>query len=185
MNEKDFSNLVSALLAELENPECHLPSICLDFEECGIDYCIIGSLAVRIHNHVRYGPDIDVLISKDTFPMVRQFLIGHGYSYRPDSEKHLYYEFGGGKIPIDVYVEGEKREGGLPLPDPRTSRIKAFGRWYASLALLITLKIRIADLGDVYQMLEKNELRENFAERLEADVREKFLEILKKPEGSP
>ena len=53
-------------------------------------------------------------------------------------------------------------------------------RWYASLPLLITLKIRADDLGDVFQMIEENELGEDFAERLEPDVREKFLEMLKR-----
>ena len=126
MNEKEITKLVQALLNQLDNPERQLSSIVLDFDECGIDYCIIGSLAVRIHNYVRFGDDIDLLVSKETFPKIKQFLIGNGYSYRPGSEKHLYYEFGGGKIPLDIYVEGEKREGGFPLPDPRASRINIF-----------------------------------------------------------
>ena len=179
MDEKDLSTIVRSLLEELKNPERHLSVIDLDFKECGIRYCIIGSLAVRCHNYLRFGDDIDVLISKETFPKIAQFFIGHGYSYRPGSEKHLYYGFGGGKIPMDIYVEGEKREGGFPLPDPRASRIKVFGRWYASLPLLITLKIRANDLGDVFQMIEENELGEDFVDNLAPDVREKFLEMLK------
>ncbi len=180
MDDKDLSTLVRALLVELENPERQLSSIVLDFDECGIDYCIIGSLAVRIHNYVRFGDDIDLLVSKETYSKIEQFLIGNGYSYRPGSTQHLYCEFLGGKIPMDIYVEGEKRQGGFPLPDPRASRIKAFSRWYASLPLLITLKIRIDDLGDVFQMIEVNELKEEFADKLAPDVREKFLEMLRR-----
>jgi len=179
-DEKELAKLVQALLNELGNPERQLSSIVLDFDECGIDYCIIGSLAVRIHNYVRFGDDIDVLVSRETFPKIKQFLIGNGYSYRPGSTQHLYCEFLGGKIPMDIYVEGEKREGGFPLPDPRASRIKAFSRWYASLPLLITLKIRADDLGDVFQMIEENGLKEDFADRLEPDVRERFLEIVRR-----
>jgi len=179
-DEKELAKLVQALLNELGNPERQLSSIVLDFDECGIDYCIIGSLAVRIHNYVRFGDDIDVLVSRETFPKIKQFLIGNGYSYRPGSEKHLYYGFGAGKIPLDIYVEDEKREDGFPLPDPRASRIRILSRWYASLPLLITLKIRIDGLGDVFQMIEVNELKEDFAERLEPDVREKFMEMLKR-----
>jgi hypothetical protein len=179
MKEKDLCTLVRALLEELDNPERQLSSIVLDFDECGIDYCIIGSLAVRCHNYVRYGDDVDVLVSKETYPKIGQFFIGNGYSCRPGSDRHLYCEFLGGRIPLDIYVEGEERNGFL-LPDPRASRIKAFSRWYASLPLLITLKIRADDLGDVFQMIEENELGEDFAERLEPDVREKFLEILRR-----
>jgi len=178
MDEKELGELVQALLVELNNPERHLSAIALDFKECGIDYCIIGSLAVRLHNYLRYGDDVDILVSRDSYPKIEQYLIGNGYSYRPGSERHLYYEFLGGRTPLDIYVEGEKREGGLPLPDPRASRIKRLGRWYASLPLLITLKIRADDLGDVFQMIEANELSEEFAAELEPDVREKFLEIL-------
>jgi len=131
---------------------------------------------------VRYGDDIDVLVSKETFPKVAQFFIGHGYSYRPGSTQHLYCELLGGKIPVDIYVEGERREGGLPLPDPRGSRVRILSRWYASLPLLITLKIRVDDLGDVFQMIEENELREDFADSLELDVRDKFAEMLRRSE---
>jgi len=184
MDEAELAKIVQALLEELKNPEHHLPSLARDFEECGIDYCIVGSLAVRLHNYLRFGSDIDVLVSKETFPKIAQMFIGHGYSYRPGSAQHLYYEFLGGKIPLDVYVEGERRGGGLPLPDPRGSRVRFLSRWYASLPLLITLKIRADDLGDVFQMIEENELREDFTDRLEPDVREKFVEMLRELERS-
>ncbi len=180
MDEKELAELVKALLHELNNPERQLSTIVRDFEECGIDYCVIGSLAVRCHNYVRFGDDIDVLVSKETYPKINQFFIGNGYSYRPGSDRHLYCEFLGGRIPLDIYVEGEERGEGFPLPDPRTSRIKAFSRWYASLPLLITLKIRADDLGDVYQMIEENELKEDFADNLEPDVRDRFLGIVRR-----
>ena len=180
MDEKELANLVQALLHELDNPERQLSSIVLDFDECGIDYCIIGSLAVRIHNYVRFGPDIDLLVSKETFPKIKQFLIGNGYSYRPGSTGISTASSSVVKFPWTSMLKEKKEEGGFPLPDPRASRIKAFSRWYASLPLLITLKIRADDLGDVFQMIEENELGEDFAERLEPDVREKFLEMLKR-----
>lgn len=182
MDEKELAELVQALLHELNRPERHLSSIVRDFDECGIDYCVIGSLAVRCHNYVRYGDDIDVLVSRETYPKIEEFLIGNGYCRRPGSNQHLYLELLAGRIPIDVYVEGESREGGLPLPDPRGSRVRVLSRWYASLPLLITLKIRADDLGDVYQMIEANELGADFAERLEPDVKDKFLEMLRHSE---
>lgn len=182
MDEKELAELVQALLHELNRPERHLSSICRDFEECGIDYAIIGSLAVRCHNYLRAGNDIDVLVSKEGFPKIAQFFIGHGYSYRPGSTQHLYCEFLGGKVPLDIYVEGGRRKGGPPLPDPRGSRVRILSRWYASLSLLISLKIRANDLGDVFQLIEENELTEDFADSLELDVRDKFVEMLRRLE---
>jgi hypothetical protein len=182
MDEHEIAKIVQSLLHELNDPERHLSSSCRDFDERGIDYAIVGSLTVRCHNYLRAGNDIDVLVSKEGFPKIAQFFIGHGYSYRPGSTQHLYCEFLGGKIPVDIYVEGERREGGLPLPDPRGSRVRILSRWYASLSLLITLKIRADDLGDVFQMIEENELREDFAANLEPDVRDKFVEMLRRSE---
>ena len=179
MTEKESRELVQAVLHELNNPERHLSSICRDFDECGIDCAIIGSLAVRCHNYLRYGDDIDLLVSKETFPKIDQLFIGHGYSYRPGSTQHLYCEFLGGKIPVDIYVEGQQIEGGLPLPDPKASRIHRFSRWYANLPLLVALKIRADDLGDVFQLIEENELTEDFTDSLDLDVREKFSEMLR------
>ena len=178
MDEKELAELVQDLLHELNNPERHLSSIVRDFDECGIDYCVIGSLAVRCHNYLRFGSNIDVLLSKESYPKIEQFFIGNGYSYRPGSDRHLYVELLGGRIPLDIYVEGEKRGDGLPLPDPRTLRIKVLGRWYASLSLLITLKIRADDLGDVFEMIGKNDLKEDFADSLAPDVRKKFVQML-------
>ncbi len=183
MDEK-LAELVQALLHELNRPERHLSSIVRDFHECGIDYCIIGSMAVRFHNYLRFGSDIDVLVSRESYPKIEEFLIGNGYSRRPGSDRHLYLELVSGRIPLDIYVEGEQRKSGFPLPDPRASRIKRLGRWYASLPLLIALKIRADDLGDVFQMIEENELKEDFAHSVEPDVREKFMQMLKELERS-
>src|SRR5271157_2163437 len=102
MDEKEITELVRALLDELDDPERHLSIIVRDFDECGIDYCVIGSLAVRCHNYLRFGDDIDVLVSKETYPKIEKLLIGNGYSYRPGSERHLYYEYLGGRTPLDV-----------------------------------------------------------------------------------
>ncbi|MGB6066117.1 MAG: hypothetical protein WBG50_15055 [Desulfomonilaceae bacterium] len=184
MNEKDLSVLVQALLHELNNPERHLSGICRDFKECGIDYCVIGSQAVRCHNYLRYGDDIDILVSRDSYPRIEDFLIGNGYSRRPGSDRHLYLELLAGRIPLDIYVEGDHRDDGVPLPNPRASRIKCLGRWYASLPLLIALKIRADDLGDVFQMIEENELSKDFADSLEPDVREKFSEMIEELRSS-
>ncbi len=121
MDEKDLSTIVRSLLEELKNPERHLSVIDLDFKECGIQYCIIGSLAVRCHNYLRFGDDIDVLISKETFPKIAQFFIGHGYSYRPGSEKHLYYGFGVAKFPWTsmLKVRKEKADFLCRIQEPR------------------------------------------------------------------
>jgi hypothetical protein len=176
-NRFDIVELVRALLQELENPQRHLSIIANDFRECGIDYAVIGSFAVGVHNYVRAGEDIDILISKGTLPKIDQLLIGHGYSYRPGSTRHLRYEYIGGRVPLDIYVGGEERDGFI-LPDPRSARVQVCRIWYATLPLLLTLKVRSKEKGDVIELIQANELDEGFAAKLEPDAREKFLEML-------
>jgi hypothetical protein len=46
------------------------------------------------------------------------------------------------------------------------------------------LKIRAGDLSDVFEMIRANELGEDFADMLELDVSQNFLEIQRKLERS-
>jgi hypothetical protein len=52
-------------------------------------------------------------------------------------------------------------------------------------ALLITLNIRAQDLGDVFQLIQENEIGEEFVDSLEPDVREEFPEMVRELGGSP
>jgi hypothetical protein len=177
MDEKEVAHIVRSLLEELKNPEYQLPTIASDFEECGIEYSFLGVVAVRAHNYLRFPSEIDVLVSKETYPKIARYFIGHGYSLRPGSGRNLYYEILGGRLPLNIYVEGDKWCG-LPLPNPKESRVKILGRWYASLPLLLTLKLRCGDLGDVIELIRQNELGEGFADDLGPDVRDHFLKLL-------
>ncbi len=47
---------------------------------------------------------------------------------------------------------------------------------------MITLKIRADGLGGVCEMIRENEPREEFAGNLEPDVKERFLEMLRRLE---
>ncbi len=47
MDEKEITKLVQALLHELNNPERQLSTIARDFDECGIDYWVVGSLGCQ------------------------------------------------------------------------------------------------------------------------------------------
>jgi hypothetical protein len=82
MGEQNLTGIVKELLHELNNPERRLSTIVRDFDECGIDYCLFGSLAERCHNYLRAGGNIDVLVSRKSFSRIEEYLIGSGYSRR-------------------------------------------------------------------------------------------------------
>jgi len=48
----------------INEPKNFIENLARDFDEVGISYCIIGGVALGIHNYTRKTIDIDVLISK-------------------------------------------------------------------------------------------------------------------------
>jgi hypothetical protein len=179
---KKMISVLNDIILESEDTEAHLRSVVRDFDECGIDYAIIGGFAVRAHNFVRFTEDIDFLVSKEGMREIHNKLIGKGYTLRPGSNKNLFLITGKGRYPIDILVEGD-REGDVSLPNPKSVRMKMFGAWYLTLDELLNFKLRAGrgkDDLDVSQLIELNGLDSFYANRLDADVRDKFLKIISK-----
>jgi len=168
------------LLEQNQGPEGQIEYIARDLDENGIDYCIIGGMSLGIHNFKRYTSDIDILLSKTGFKKLKETFIGRGYSYRPGSEKNLYYHVHTGtKIPIDILVEGDNN--GIIMPHPKSVRQKLSGIWWITLPNLINFKLtagRSQDINDVIRLIMANELTEEYSEQLRVDVRESFLKLL-------
>lgn len=91
LNERALANPVESLLEELKYPRHHLSTIATGLFECEIDYAVIGSLAVGVHNYLRFAEDIDVLVSRETYSKIGQYLIENGYLCRLGSGRYLYY----------------------------------------------------------------------------------------------
>ena len=89
MDKESLTEIVRNVISELRDPEYHLPIVTRDLEECGIDYAIIGGLALRLHNVLRETDKIELLISKATSPRIAEYIIGCGYGRRPGSDRDL------------------------------------------------------------------------------------------------
>jgi hypothetical protein len=161
--------------------ESHLKNIITDLSENGIDYAVIGGIALRMHNFPRLTEDIDLLISKDTFPKIENILIGKGYTFRPGSHKNLYYHVGEkAKIQVDILIEGDK-EGDILLPDPKEVRQKMSSIWVLTLPKLIEFKLgagRGRDKNDVLRLIEYNDLTVAYAQQIDEKYRKEFLDLL-------
>ncbi len=143
----------------LQDPNTHMRTIADDLDEFGIEYCVIGGLALRIHNFSRYTKDIDILVSKEGYKKLYEKLLGRIYARRPGSHRNLYYVPGPGtRVPVDIFVEGG-RKGKMVFPHPAKVGIKIGGVWYLDYHSLLRFKLnseRGQDVADATRLLEMN-----------------------------
>ncbi len=157
----------------------HSPLLALDRDltEVGIDYALVGGVALGIYNYLRYTEDIDILISRRSTESLKK-LEGKGYIYS-ETGKLLYLLLTDTRIRIDIVIEGD--DFGLVMPDPTTVRQRVAGLWVVNLPTLVTLKIlagRNKDLQDVLQLIQENDLDTEFSNELPEPAATKFRKLL-------
>ncbi len=159
-----------------------------DLERQSIDYAIIGAVALNQHGFQRLTVDIDLLLSAEGLDRFREKLVGLGY--RPAFEgARKKFRTVQENIPIDIISAGEFPGDGKPkpvvFPDPAEASIVIDGVKTISLEKLVELKLasgmtagdRLKDLADVQELIKIKKLDEHFADRLNAYVRSKYLEL--------
>jgi hypothetical protein len=159
-----------------------------DLEEHGIDYSVIGAIALNQHGYRRFTEDIDLLLTKEGLERFREELVGLGYrpAFEGSTRKFRTVQE---NVPIEVITSGEYPGDGLPkpvqFPDPNESFVVIDGVRTITLEKLIELKLasgmtapdRLKDLADVQELIKAKSLDESFAERLDSSVRGRFLEL--------
>jgi hypothetical protein len=169
--------------------------IASDLESHGIDYTVIGAIALNQHGYRRFTEDIDLVLTKEGLEKFRQELIGLGY--RPAFEGSTRrFRTSAENVLIEVITAGEYPGDGLPkpvkFPDPSESFVVIDGVKTVTLEKLIELKLasgmtapdRLKDLADVQELIKLKLIDSSFAERLDSSVRDKFLELQKAVERS-
>ncbi len=162
--------------------------IASDLDAHGIDYNVIGAIALNQHGYRRFTEDIDLLLTKEGLEKFRVELIGLGY--RPAFEGSTkQFRTTPENIPIDIITSGEYPGDGLPkpvkFPDPSENAVVIDGVKTLGLEKLIELKLasgmtapdRLKDLADVQELIKTKPLDSSFASSLDPSVREKFLEL--------
>ncbi len=154
----------------------------------GIDYAIIGGMALSIHGYNRVTEDVDVLLSKSGFEQFKQKCVGLGYfpSF-PNSQKT--YRDAESRVPIKVVTTGEYPGDGKPkpvvFPEPALSSERIEGLRVVKLGKLIVLKLasgltashRLRDLADVQDLIVLLKLPSGLANSLDVSVRAKYVEL--------
>lgn len=157
--------------------------------EMGIAYSVVGGLALFRHGYRRFTEDVDLLVSPTAIQTIHEQLEGLGYVAPFRGSKNLRdTELG---VKIEFLVAGGFPGDGKPkpvaFPDPTNVSFERDGIRYLNLPTLIELKLasgisnpgRIRDLADVLELIKALQLTEEFANKLNPYVADKFRELAK------
>src|SRR5438552_2573074 len=167
-----------------------------DLKEHGIDYMVIGAVALMAHGYPRLTEDIDLVFTPEGLEAFHRELIGLGYVPAfPGARKRLRSTTDG--IIIEVMTTGEYPGDGKPkpvsIPEPSTASTEIDGVQFVTFEKLVELKLasgmtaphRLKDLADVQELIKIRRLQPEFAEQLNPYVRTKFLELYETVKQSP
>lgn len=172
-----------------------LRKITKDLENKGIDYNLIGAVALNQHGYRRFTEDIDLLLTKEGLEKFQKELVGLGYrpAFEGATKKFRTTEE---NVTVEIITEGEFPGDGKPkpvvFPNPSESETEIDGIKTLSLEKLVELKLasgmtaphRLKDLADVQEVIKIKGLTADFAKKLNPFVHEKFLELQKAVEDA-
>jgi hypothetical protein len=159
-----------------------------DLEQRGIDYMVIGAVALLAHGYPRFTEDIDLVMTAEGLQKFHDELVGLGYTPAfPGARKRLRSTTD--NVSIEVMTTGEFPGDGKPkpvsMPAPAESSTEIDGIRFVTLEKLIELKLasgisapdRLKDLADVQELIKIRKLGADFALKLDPYVRAKYLEL--------
>ena len=159
-----------------------------DLEERGIDYMVIGAVALLAHGYPRFTEDIDLVMTAEGLQKFHEELVGLGYVPAfPGARKRLRSTTD--NVSIEVMTTGEYPGDGKPkpvsMPEPAQASTEIDGIKVVTLEKLIELKLasgisapdRLKDLADVQELIKIRKLGADFALKLDPYVRAKYLEL--------
>jgi hypothetical protein len=167
-----------------------------DLKEHGIDYMVIGAVALLAHGFRRLTEDIDLVLTPQGLDTFHRELVGFGYVPAfPGARKRLRSTTDG--TIIEVMTTGEYPGDGKPkpvsIPEPAAASTEINGVRFVTFEKLIELKLasgmsaphRLKDLADVQELISIRQLQPEFAEQLDPYVRGKFLELYETIKNAP
>lgn len=146
-----------------------LTKLANDLDRSGIEYAVIGAIALNQHGYRRFTEDIYIVLSREGLEAFREELVGLGYrpafigarkKFRTTDEN----------VPIEMITSGEYPGDGLPkpvqFPEPETASELIDGIKTITLKRLVELKLasgmtaadRLKDLADVQELIKLKHL---------------------------
>ena len=170
-----------------------LEAIASRLNDLGIDYSVVGGMALFAHGYRRLTTDVDILIDPDSLPKIHAALDGLGYLPLFAGSKNLKDTVRG--VPIEFLLAGgypgDGKEKPVAFPSPAEASVEINGIRFLSLEKLVELKLasamsnelRAKDLGDVIELIRVRRLAADFGDRLDPFVRDRFVELVGKIEA--
>ena len=160
----------------------------------GIDYAVVGGMALFLHGFYRFTEDVDILVTRKGLEKIHEVLEGSGYRPPFTGSKNLRDTENG--VRIEFLVAGEFPGDGKPkpvaFPEPGSVATDLDGIQMLNLEALIELKLasgisglgRRKDLSDVQEVIRMLSLPEAMAEQLNPYVQESYRELWQELEAA-
>ena len=164
-----------------------LRAITRRLDALGIDYAVVGGLALFKHGYRRFTEDVDLLVTQENLDKIHEHLEGLGYLPPFKGSNHLRDTQHG--VKVEFLVTGQYPGDGKPkpvaFPDPADAAVDIDGFRVLSIPRLIDLKLasglsnprRGKDLIDVQSLIETLDLPLDLSEQVDPSVREKFIQL--------
>jgi hypothetical protein len=154
----------------------------------GIDYALIGGMALAVHGYVRLTQDVDLLMNEAGLEQFQQMLVGRGYIAAFPGARKMFRDTVTG-VKVEIITTGEFPGDGKPkavqFPDPVAVSIELDGLRVTRLETLIELKLasgltapdRLKDLADVQELIRALNLPQQLGAQIDLSVRDEYLRL--------
>ncbi len=150
-------------------------------DKAGLEYCIVGGLALNAHGYRRVTTDMDLLMDRPSFERFVSELASFQYSRVPGRSRRFVEKRS--KVSLDILITGLFPGDGKPkplaFPAPKDVTVRRQGQRVLSLKALVELKLaarRWQDFADVVRLIRVNKLDASFGKKLHAYVRQDYVE---------
>jgi hypothetical protein len=165
-------------------------------EDEGLDYAVLGGMAVVEHGYRRATEDVDLLMRPETLAAFRERCSGRGYLPAfPGAERAFRDTVTGTRIEIVTTGEfpGDGKPKAVRFPDPAAVAVEGEGFRLIALEPLIELKLasglaaahRLQDLADVQNLILRARLPLELAGRLDPSVRGEYRRLWEIARAAP
>lgn len=172
-----------------------LRALAVRLKDEGLEYAVIGGMALVAHGYRRFTEDVDVLMTPETLSVFKEKFVGLGYLPAFTTASKSFRDTRTG-VKIEVMTTGEYPGDGRPkpvaFPDPADARVEREGLWVLPLDKLIELKLasglsaphRLKDLSDVQELIVLLNLPLEYADKLDESVRAEYRRLWEAAQGA-
>ena len=156
--------------------------------EIGVPFAIAGAMAANAHGHKHTTADVAVLLHSEGLKAFKARWSGLGWIDLFEGSKG--FRDTRNNVKVDVLLAGQYPGDGRPkpvaFPAPESvAEERVDGLPYINLVSLLELKLasgmtaghRLQDLADVIQLIRANQLPQDYADKLNPFVRQKYGEM--------